>query len=280
MEFRTSCPNDQDVQPSQSNVSESFESETCVEQQLLSGDFRRSDSFESREVLRRGLPLPCDVVKTYDDFQSNEGYISNNSDHILHATFQSETSSSAHPSSTLRNRSLPSCRIHLEESNNSQLVSSLSASSHSYTTSKSLSSLSPCSSSNLERKQEKPPFSYISLILMAIHSSPSKRCTLNEIYAFLQRRFPFFRGSYQGWKNSVRHNLSLNDCFLKLPKGVGRPGKGHYWTVDPTTELKFEQGSLRRRALKKMDSPFSSKPNDNSNSNNNGHVSVLLGFVN
>lgn len=97
------------------------------------------------------------------------------------------------------------------------------------------------------RRPEKPPYSYIALIVMAIQSSPSKRLTLSEIYQFLQARFPFFRGSYQGWKNSVRHNLSLNECFIKLPKGLGRPGKGHYWTIDPASEFMFEEGSFRRR---------------------------------
>jgi forkhead box protein F len=97
------------------------------------------------------------------------------------------------------------------------------------------------------RRQEKPPYSYIALIVMAIQASPNKRCTLSEIYQFLQQRFPFFRGAYQGWKNSVRHNLSLNECFIKLPKGLGRPGKGHYWTVDPGAEFMFEEGSFRRR---------------------------------
>ncbi|TRY99562.1 hypothetical protein DNTS_028589 [Danionella cerebrum] len=97
------------------------------------------------------------------------------------------------------------------------------------------------------RRPEKPPYSYIALIVMAIQSSPSKRLTLSEIYQFLQARFPFFRGAYQGWKNSVRHNLSLNECFIKLPKGLGRPGKGHYWTIDPGSEFMFEEGSFRRR---------------------------------
>lgn len=93
------------------------------------------------------------------------------------------------------------------------------------------------------RRQEKPPYSYIALIVMAIKSSPAKRLTLSEIYAFLQQTYPFFRGPYQGWKNSVRHNLSLNECFIKLPKGLGRPGKGHYWTIDPQSESMFEDGA-------------------------------------
>lgn len=57
---------------------------------------------------------------------------------------------------------------------------------------------------------------------MAINSTPSKKMTLSEIYSFLQQSFPFFRSTYMGWKNSVRHNLSLNECFIKLPKAMGK----------------------------------------------------------
>lgn len=46
----------------------------------------------------------------------------------------------------------------------------------------------------------------------------------------------------------MRHNLSLNECFKKLPKECGKPGKGHYWTIDSSAEYMFEdEGSLRRR---------------------------------
>ena len=74
-----------------------------------------------------------------------------------------------------------------------------------------------------------------------------KMIILNIFFPFqyLQSRFSFFRGSYQGWKNSVRHNLSLNDCFVKIPKALGRPGKGHYWKIDPKQEFMFEDGSVR-----------------------------------
>ena len=115
------------------------------------------------------------------------------------------------------------------------------------TTPNQTSGTSSAGTNSSSRRQEKPPYSYIALIVMAIQSSPTKRLTLSEIYAFLQQRFTFFRGSYQGWKNSVRHNLSLNECFIKLPKGLGRPGKGHYWTIDPASEYMFEEGSFRRR---------------------------------
>ncbi|VDN33566.1 unnamed protein product [Dibothriocephalus latus] len=60
------------------------------------------------------------------------------------------------------------------------------------------------------------------MIAMAIQASPTKRCTLSEIYQFLHSKFTFFRGAYTGWKNSVRHNLSLNEVFIKLPKGESR----------------------------------------------------------
>ena len=46
------------------------------------------------------------------------------------------------------------------------------------------------------RRPEKPPYSYIALIVMAIQSSPGKRMTLSEIYHYLQREFAFFRGTY------------------------------------------------------------------------------------
>ncbi|VDD90368.1 unnamed protein product [Enterobius vermicularis] len=98
------------------------------------------------------------------------------------------------------------------------------------------------------KRQEKPPYSYIALIAMAIHAKPDRRATLTEIYTYLQNHFDFFRGDYNGWKNSIRHNLSLNECFVKLPKSSGgRSGKGHQWTIEQNCEFLFEQGSYRRR---------------------------------
>ncbi|XP_062858604.1 forkhead box protein Q1b [Trichomycterus rosablanca] len=97
-------------------------------------------------------------------------------------------------------------------------------------------------------RRPKPPYSYIALIAMAIRDSPTGRLTLAEINDYLMKKFPFFRGSYTGWRNSVRHNLSLNDCFLKVLRDPSRPwGKDNYWMLNPHSEYTFADGVFRRR---------------------------------
>ncbi|KAH9925466.1 hypothetical protein B0H21DRAFT_700909, partial [Amylocystis lapponica] len=94
---------------------------------------------------------------------------------------------------------------------------------------------------------EKPNYPYPTLIKLAIHGSPRKRLTLQEIYAALEGRFEWFRENShdKAWQNSIRHNLSLNKTFRKVTKPITEPGKGSYWVVD------YSEGEGNKRIRKR-----------------------------
>lgn len=94
---------------------------------------------------------------------------------------------------------------------------------------------------------EKPPYSFVALIALAIQASPEQRLPLRGIYQAIAQRFPYYRLGEKGWQNSVRHNLSLNSCFLKLPREGQDRGRGHDWALDPACQDMFQLGNYRRR---------------------------------
>lgn len=93
----------------------------------------------------------------------------------------------------------------------------------------------------------KPPYSYISLITMAIENNPRKMATLSEIYSYIMELFPYYTNNQKRWQNSIRHSLSYNDCFVKVARSQDRPGKGNYWALHPDANNMFDNGCYLRR---------------------------------
>ncbi len=95
---------------------------------------------------------------------------------------------------------------------------------------------------------QKPDVSYIEMIARAILDSPTKKLCLQDIYESIEKNYPYFRTAHPGWRNSVRHNLSLHECFYKGERCEN--GKGHYWYVHPLNLEDFQRGDFRRRLVK------------------------------
>ena len=95
----------------------------------------------------------------------------------------------------------------------------------------------------------KPSHSYIALIAMAILSKASKKVLLGDIYSYISENFPYYRSKDKSWRNSIRHNLSLNECFIKA--GRSENGKGNYWAIHPANLEDFANGDFRRRRARR-----------------------------
>ncbi|XP_078611591.1 forkhead box protein K1-like isoform X19 [Branchiostoma floridae x Branchiostoma japonicum] len=101
--------------------------------------------------------------------------------------------------------------------------------------------------SGAQQDNSKPPYSYAQLIVQAITSANDKQLTLSGIYAHITKNYPYYRTADKGWQNSIRHNLSLNRYFIKVPRSQEEPGKGSFWRIDPSCEAKLTEQAWRRR---------------------------------
>jgi len=101
--------------------------------------------------------------------------------------------------------------------------------------------------------------SYADLITMALERAPSKQMTLAEIYDWIVANIPFFKdkgdhNSSIGWKNSIRHNLSLHDKFSRVTPTNTTKNIGAYWTLIPENDDTKTKG---RSEMESMSPPAS-----------------------
>ncbi|XP_017262630.1 forkhead box Q2 [Kryptolebias marmoratus] len=100
-----------------------------------------------------------------------------------------------------------------------------------------------------EKSEDKPNQSYIALISKAILASEEKKMLLCDIYQWIMDQYPYFKSKDKNWRNSVRHNLSLNDCFIKA--GRSDNGKGHFWAIHPANYQDFSKGDYHCRRARR-----------------------------
>ncbi|XP_070543594.1 forkhead box protein D3-like [Ptychodera flava] len=102
---------------------------------------------------------------------------------------------------------------------------------------------------SIAERYKKPNHSYIALISMAILSTSQKKMLLSDIYQYITDNFPYYRNKDKSWRNSIRHNLSLNECFTK--NGRSENGKGNFWSIHPACQEDFSKGDFRRRRARR-----------------------------
>ncbi|XP_061556118.1 forkhead box protein J1-A [Phycodurus eques] len=95
----------------------------------------------------------------------------------------------------------------------------------------------------------KPPYSYAHLICMAMKHSKTSKMTLAGIYKWITDNFCYFRHAEPTWQNSIRHNLSLNKCFIKVPRQKDEPGKGGFWKIEPQYAERLLSGAYKKRRM-------------------------------
>lgn len=112
-------------------------------------------------------------------------------------------------------------------------------------------------------EMEKPPYSFPCMIGIAIGSSETGRLSVRHIYTYIESLFPYYKTAKAGWKNSVRHNLSLSKTFSKLVRCDGEDGKGKYmWGISADFReqlwediVKHQDGSYASRRGTKIQIP-------------------------
>ncbi|XP_006823662.1 forkhead box protein D3-like [Saccoglossus kowalevskii] len=94
---------------------------------------------------------------------------------------------------------------------------------------------------------DRPPYSFVALINMAIRSHHNQKATLKDIYGYIKSTFPYYRDKNPSWENSIRHNISMNSCFVKIARSIHDQTHGHFWGLSAVWEEMFTDGNYRRR---------------------------------
>jgi hypothetical protein len=96
----------------------------------------------------------------------------------------------------------------------------------------------------------KPKESFIALVAKAIMSTVDYSMILSDIYQWILDNYPYYRTAKCAWQSSVRHSLSVNECFVKGKRA--KNGRGFMWSIHPMCTDSFIKGDFDRRAARRI----------------------------
>ncbi|KAL6714097.1 hypothetical protein ACLMJK_008591 [Lecanora helva] len=102
--------------------------------------------------------------------------------------------------------------------------------------------------SDSESNRGEPP--YAKLIYNALMDAPEHRLVLRDIYAWISENTDKARDpAFKGWQNSVRHNLSMNGAFRKMPyvDPANKHKRGFIWALEPSAVGRGIESTTRYR---------------------------------
>ena len=99
-------------------------------------------------------------------------------------------------------------------------------------------------------QQQKPDISYIELVAKALMNAPTPGMLLTDIYQWIEDSFPYYKENKSSWRNSIRHNLSVNECFVKGKRA--RNGRGFFWSIHSSCLDAFKNGDFDRRKARRQ----------------------------
>lgn len=114
--------------------------------------------------------------------------------------------------------------------------------------------------------KKKPEHNYIGLIATSILKAPEQKLILSDIYKDIRHNYPQLCYQDLALLNSIRENLTLNDCFIVflLSANVNDP----CWTIHPANIDDFKKGDFsRRKAQRKIRQHMGLPANDDDGRN-------------
>ncbi len=94
---------------------------------------------------------------------------------------------------------------------------------------------------------KKPKATYMELIVQALLTNPAHKMELCDVYNHMMKNHAYYRTCTVTWKNTVRHNLSTMECFVKAGKG----SNGYYWGIHPACVKMLQSGDYRRHEARR-----------------------------